>query len=129
MSESNSDNNSFKQLATYTAAALVLGWCGMAFINALPNWWNAYQNSSLARYELMTDSAAGPVDYMIYHQNFEALEAKVATDPEILEVNRGMLSGVGRVVFASAASPAINKLRLDPDTGFMVDSTIPIICH
>lgn len=124
-----SDSNSLKQLALYTTAALALGWCGMALINALPGWWRAYQDSSLARYELMTDSNPGPVDYMIYHQDFDALEALAKTDPEILEVARGLFSGVGRVVFASAASPAIKRLRLDPNTGFMVDGTVPIICH
>lgn len=124
-----SDETSMRQLALYSVGALVLGWGGMALYSALPGWWQAYQDSSLARYELMTDSSEGPVDYMIYHQNFDALEALAAEDPEILGVDRGLFSGVGRVVFASPASPAIDKLRLHPDTGFLVDSTVPIICH
>ena len=123
------DNGSMRHLALITVGALVIGWGGMAFVSALPSWWQAYQNSSLARYELMTDSAEGPVDYMIYHQDFDALEALAEEDPEILGVDRGMFSGVGRVVFASPASPAINRIRLLPDTGFLVDSTVPIICH
>ncbi|MGB0866680.1 MAG: hypothetical protein ACPGSC_09225, partial [Granulosicoccaceae bacterium] len=76
-----SDSHSLRQLAIYTVAALVIGWGGMALISALPSWWQAYQDSSLARYELMTDSTEGPVDFMIYHQNFEALEALAAEDP------------------------------------------------
>lgn len=124
-----SDSGSLRNLALITVGALAIGWGGMAFIAALPSWWQAYQNSSLARYELMTDSAEGPVDYMIYHHDFDALEALAQEDPEILGVDRGMFSGVGRVVFASPASPAISRIRLLPDTGFLVDSTVPIICH
>lgn len=123
------DSNSPRQLALYAGIALAVGWGGMAFISALPSWWQAYQNSSLARYELMTNSSEGPVDYMIYHQDFDALQTIAEQDPDILGVDKGLISGVGRVIFASPDSPAINRIRLHPGTGFLVDSTVPIICH
>ncbi len=124
-----SGDRPLRQLALTTGAALALGWCGMALISALPSWWQAYQDSSLARYEMMTGKDEGPIDYMIYHRNFDALETLAAADPQIISVDRGLFSGVGRVVFASPSSPAINTLRTHPGTGFMVDSTVPIFCH
>ncbi len=119
----------FRQLAIYTLAGLAFGWCAMALVSVLPSWWQAYLDSSLARYELMTESSAGPADYMIYHQDFDALELFATNNTEILSIDRGLFSRLGRVVFASAASPAINDVRLLPGTGFLVDSAIPIICH
>lgn len=101
----------------------------MALWEALPKWWAAYKASPYATYTPDGNAANGPVDFMIFHRDFDALEARAKLDPNIVSVDRGLLPGLGRIVFASPASEPINALRLHPDTNFLVDSTVPILCH
>lgn len=124
-----SEKNATRQLTIYTLVALGIGWGGMAFMSALPGWWKSYQYSTSAEYKQTASGSEGPADYMIYHKDFDGLRAMAAADPEILSIDKGMLPGMGRVIFASHSSPAINTLRMHPDTGFLADGAVPIICH
>ena len=107
----------------------VLG-IGLALaVRALPVFMDAYLDASRARFDLMTDVPPGEAKYLISYDNFDTLLALAETDTDIVSVNAGNFSGIGRVTFSRADSPAIERVRRHPNTAFMLSTTIPLICH
>ena len=77
----------------------------------------------------MTAEPAGEASFLISVDDFSVLDGLAAEDDDIVAVDTGVFSGIGRVTFAAADSPAIERLRQHPNTAFLLSTTIPLICH
>ena len=112
---------------------IVGGFClgvGMALaVRAMPVFLDAYLDASHARFDMMTDVPPGEASYLISFDNFDTLAELANAEEDIVDVNPGNFARIGRVTFAHANSPAIDRVRQHPNTAFLLSTTIPLICH
>ncbi|MEM7377078.1 MAG: hypothetical protein AAF460_06160 [Pseudomonadota bacterium] len=98
-------------------------------VRALPAFMDAYLDASRARFDLMTEVPPGEASYLISYDDFATLETLARADDDIIDVNAGNFSGIGRITFRHARSPSIERVRRHTNTAFMLSTTIPLICH
>ncbi len=113
----------------WIAAAFACGVLLALAARAAPGFFNAYLGASRIRFDVMTAEPAGEASYLISVDDFSVLDGLAAEDDDIVAVDTGVFSGIGRVTFAAADSPAIERLRQHPNTAFLLSTTIPLICH
>lgn len=84
--------------------------------------------SSLAKYEIMTGER-GPTTYLIFHNDFAALETMAHSNDDILGVEQHQGSNVAKMAFISAQSPLIDDVRKLAAVSSMVSRNVPMLCH
>jgi len=84
--------------------------------------------SSLAKYETMTGER-GPTTYLIFHDNFAALQNMADNNEGILGVEQHEGSNVAKMAFVSAKSTLIDDVRQLASVSSMINRNVPMLCH
>jgi len=84
--------------------------------------------SSLAKYETMTGER-GPTTYLIFHDDFSALETMANQHEGILGVEQHEGSNVAKMAFTSAKSPLIDEVLQLASVSSMINRNVPMLCH
>jgi len=104
---------------SYLATVLVTHW---DTINAL-----VYE-SSLAKFEVMSGQR-GPTTYLIFHDDFSALQSMADTHEGILGVEQHVGSTVAKMAFVTAQSPLIEEVNQLAAVSSMINRNVPMLCH
>ena len=87
-----------------------------------------FYEASLAKYEVMAGER-GPATYLIFHNDYAALESMANQHEGILGVEQALGSNVAKMAFLSAKSPLINEVSQLPAVQSMINRNVPMICH
>ena len=110
------------------AAAFALGWLATAAVDAAPAAFALYLQAHEAKYLAMS-GGAGPVTYLVEHDDLGALEALAREDGSVLGAElHGWPSSVA-VAFVDAEAPGIGAVAALPGTRSMRRRRVPMICH
>jgi len=87
-----------------------------------------FYETSLAKYEIMSGQR-GPATYLIFHEDFTALQTMADQHTGILGVEQAMGSNVAKMAFVSAKSPLIEDVRQLASVSSMINRNVPMMCH
>jgi hypothetical protein len=104
---------------SFLASFIVSNW---STVNTL------FYEASLAKYETMA-GARGPTTFLITHSDFPALQRMAGAHTGILSVEQDEGSTVAKMVFRSAQSELVQKVRSLPSVTGMINRHSPLICH
>ena len=123
-----------QKLIPWVPYAMVGIWLfGLSFLTTvLVNNWDTVNTliyeSSLAKYESMTGER-GPATYLVFHDDFAALQSLASEHEDILGVEQDEGSNVAKMAFLSAKSPLIEQVGNLPSVSSMVNRNVPMLCH
>lgn len=84
--------------------------------------------SSLAKFEVMSGQR-GPTTYLIFHNDFNALQNMANLHDGILGVEQHEGSTVAKMAFQTAKSPLIAQVGDLPSVSRMINRNVPMLCH
>jgi len=87
-----------------------------------------WYQASEQKYLTMTGQA-GPVTYLVTHNNFDSLEALAMHDEDILGVEVYELPDKAAVAFTRADTASIGRVRDSEFVSVMRQQIIPMMCH
>jgi len=120
-----------KPIVLYTLIGVVAFSFGYLSILLIKNWDTnniLIYESSLAKYEVMTGEQ-GPTTYLIFHNDFAALQQMAAANEGILGVEQHVASNVAKMAFVDAKSPLISEVRRLASVSNMINRNVPMLCH
>lgn len=113
-------------------AVVILGFLFGFLLTVVITHWNTintlFYEGSLAKYEVMSGQR-GPVTYLIFHDDFAALQAMADQHEDILGVEHSVGSNVAKMAFASAQSPLIETVNKHAAVASMISRNVTMICH
>ena len=114
--------------ALVAAIAFALGWSGVAAVRAAPAAWALFQRAHENKF-LMMAGVAGPVTWVVQHDELEVLERLAREDPSVLGAEQFALPSSVAVAFTGVDAPGIRTVAALPGTRSMVRRRVPMICH
>lgn len=118
----------WSRAALVAAAAFALGWAAVEAVRAAPAILALHHQANEAKYLVMSGQA-GPVTYLVEHDELAALEALARADDSILGAEQYALPSSVAVAFVDADAPGIAAVAALPGTGTMRRRRVPMICH
>ena len=109
-------------------AAFALGWVATAAVRAAPAAFALYLEAHETKYLVMTGEA-GPVTYLVEHDDLAEIEALARADASILGAELHALPSSVAVAFVGAGAPGIGAVAALPGTRSMRRRRVPMICH